>query len=379
MNQNLQPLFEGEIRVVDFFFDPKTRIIYFVKSIENKKIKFSTRIRTPDIAKAKRFANTKLREKLNQRKFRAQSLIKDELELWLKVKEAEGWAGDTMNNIRRAKLQINEYWGDKFPREITRDNLTAWYAWWGENHADIQMENAIKYPRNFCRYLAEKVVGEYPLLPAVPTIRDPGAREARARRQKKKEHLISAHDFRCIYKAAEPVSARITADDAGLMVLLMYTMATRVDETLRLRFGEEIFLDLEVPIYRWRVGQNKADLWGEHALHSSLIEPLQALRSRRGSEGTALLFPQERDNQKPLREQMVDWDAWRTRAFISWNWTPHTFRHTCLSNLFGDERNPQALICKLYRVSLPTAMEHYVKATQSGILKMRDAIEVNLG
>lgn len=390
MNQSLHALFDEStnppLRVMDLSFDAKTRVIYFLKSIENKKVKFTTHVDFPlapgeqpaAIAKAKRYANRELTRRLAKKKGRVQTLIKDELELWLKVKEAEGWSYDTMNNIRRAKRQIEEYWGGKFPREITRDNLTAWFTWWATNHSDIQMENAIKYLRNFCAYLAEKIVDELPLLPAVPRISDPGAREARARRQKKKERIISPAEFKTIYGAAKSPNSKVTTSDSQLLVLIMYTMATRVDETLKLRFDEEILLDLEVPSYRWRIGQNKADLWGEHALHRSLIEPLRSLRGRRTTEGTKLLFPQSRDNQKSLREQMIDWDGWRKAAALGWHWTPHTLRHTCLSRLFNDEANPQALILKLYRISLPTALEHYIKPTQTGILKMRDALEVNL-
>lgn len=370
MNQNLQPLFDGPLLIPDFFFDPKTDIIYFRKTIDSKDIKFSTKVKRPNVAKARRVANRELRGKLNRKKARVNSLIKDELELWLKVKESEGHKYDTMNNIRRAKKQIEEFWGEKFPHEINRDNLTEWYQWWTANHSDIMMENAVKYLRNFCRYLAEKIVGGYPLLPAVPTIKDPAQRENRAQRQKKKEKLISPSDFKKIYETGQ--------GDEPLITLFMYTMATRITETLSLRFGEEILLDQEIPTYRWSVGQNKAGLWGEHALHPSLIPWLVDLRKRRTSEGTNCLFPQKGDNKKPLREQMIEWDDWRFWANLSFHWTPHTFRHTCLSNLFSDPNNPQALICKLYRVSIQTAMEHYIKATQEGILKMRSAIKVNL-
>lgn len=383
MSQILDPLLDISVappsRVPDFYFDRKTKVIYFLKSIENRKVKFTTKIRASgdpasaaaEIARAKRFANTKLRDKLNSKKARVRTLIKDELELWLKVKEGEGHKYDTLNNIKRAKLQIEEYWGDRFPHEINRDNLTSWYAWWSENKADLQMENAVKYLRNFCRYLAEKTVDDLPLLPAVPTIKDPGFREARARRQKKKENIFTAADFRKIYATAPGMPEEV-------LVLFMYLMATRIDETLNLRFGEEILLDRDVPVYRWRIGQNKADLWGEQALHPELIDPLLYLLAARTAAGTNRLFPQQRDISKAMREQMIDWDSWRTRAAIGWHWTPHTFRHTCLSNLFGNPKLPQALICKQYRVSLQTAMEHYIKTTHEGMLLLRDALKVEL-
>jgi integrase len=374
MNQVLEPLLEAGQRVPDFFFDPKTQIIYFWKSIENKKVKFSTRVKLPDIAKAKRIANKELRVRLNKKKIHSRTLIKDELELWLKVKEAEGLKYDTLNNVRRGKRQIEGFWGEKFPNEINRDTVTLWYQWWADNHPKIMMENAIKYMRNFCQYLAEKTVDGYPLLPAVPTIKDPHFKVNRAQRQKKKERIITPAEFKKILETAPD-------DGAKVVVLFMYTMASRITETLTLQFAEQILLDQELPVYRWSIGQNKADLWGQHFLHPSLIEPLKRLKARRASEGTRLLFPQKLDNQKALKEQQIDWQAWRDRAELGWKWTPHTFRHTCLSNIFnlpGDKRPSDLLLCKLYRVSLQIAMEHYVKPTQEGTIRMRDALTVDL-
>jgi integrase len=151
----------------------------------------------------------------------------------------------------------------------------------------------------------------------------------------------------------------------------------RIAETLSLRFEKQIFLDQEFPEYRWQVDQNKAGLEGRHFLHPALIKPMIELRELRRAQGTDLLFTQSKDKTKPMNEQKIPFEEWRAAANIGWHWTPHTFRHTCLSNLFNDSKNPQALICKLYRVSLPTAMEHYIKPTQEGTLKMREAISVD--
>ena len=380
-NQVLIPLVNDGQRVVDLNLDSKTRVIYFLKSIQNRKIKFSTRVRLPQsvdakemsaaIKRAQRFANAELFRRLGKKKSRVTPLIRDELELWLKVKAAEGWSYDTMNNIKRAKLQIAEFWGDRFPHEITRDNLAEWYGAFKAAHPDIRMENAIKYMRNFCGYLAEKTQGDVPLLPAVPKIKDPEYNEIRAERQKKKENIFSDADLRKIIKSA-------ASEDDQLIVLIMYTMATRITETLTMKFGDQVLLDKKVPSYRWQVGQNKADLWGEHSLHSILLPRLIKLRDLRKEQKTKLLFPQLHNNQAALGGQQIDWDGWRKRADIGWHWTPHTFRHTCLSNLFNDEKNPQAIICKLYRVSLAVAMETYIKVTDSGREKMREAIRVDI-
>ncbi len=371
MSQKLQALYDKDARVPDFYFDVKTDVIYFIKSIAGKKVKFSTAVKVPNVERAKRAANQMLNLKLNQKKRVLTPLIKDELELWLKVKETEGISAATLIKVRSARDQISEYWGGKFPHEITRDNLTDWYNWWSKNHSDIEMENAIKYLRNFAKYLATKVVHGRPLLPAVPSIKDPRAKEIKAMRKKKKEKILSHADLVKIINTAE-------SETHQLVVLIMYTMATRIAETLTLRFGEEILIDQDPSIYRWTFGQNKADLSGEHDLHSALIERLRALKKRRDAQGTKLLFPQLHDKRAPLKAQQIDWAAWRERAGISFHWTPHTFRHTCLSNLFNNEKNPQALICKLYRTSLAVALDTYIKVTTSGKAQMKDAIEVSL-
>lgn len=369
MKQKLVPFtFNGE-RQSSFLIDPVTKILYFKKGHAGQKIKFSTKFRDTDFIKAKRFANQEFNRRIGKsQKIVPRTLIKDELKQWLAMKESEGWAYDTMNNIRRAKMQIEEFWGPYFPHQVTRDNLTNWYGWWAEKHSDIDMENAIKYLRNFCRYLAQKLVDDRPMLSVVPDIKDPNYKNIRRRRKLAKENIISPQDFKRIVATAENESHK-------LIVMIMYTMATRVTETLEMSFGSEVVFENQW-IYRWRDGQNKADLNGWHELHGILVKPLTRLA--RSNRDTKRLFPQKGDTSKALREQQIDWAAWRERAALPYHWTPHTFRHTCLSNLFNDAENSQALICLLYRVSLAVAMESYIKPTPAGRAKMAKAIKVEL-
>lgn len=370
-NQKLVPYKDSSGKAYPYFYvDTATGVIYFRKTYNGRRIKFSCK--TTNITVAIRFANKEFDSKTGKsKKGLARSLIKDELPLWLKVKDAEGLKPDSIKNVRNGIKQIEAFWGDKFPDEITRDNLSEWPAEFAKQYPGQQMENAIKQMRGFCRYLAEKSVNGVPLLPTVPKITDPNRKKIMAARKKKKERIFTSDEFKIIHSTAEePLEA--------LVVLFMYTMATRIDETLNLCFDDQILLDVEPPVYRWSVGQNKADLWGQHALHPILIGPLTELRKQRTAERTSRLFPQKKDNSKPMREQMIGWKGWRKRAALDWHWTSHTMRHTCLSNLFNDERNPQALICKLYRVSLAVAIETYIKPTKSGIEKMRTAIEVSL-
>lgn len=370
MAQKLIPFSWQDKLESNFYFDPQTLILYFKKGHAGQKIKFSTGFQACDFIKAKRFANLEFNRRIGKsRRLVPHTLIKDELEMWLMVKESEGLAYDTLNNIKRAKKQLEEFWGGQFPHQITRDNLTVWYDWWARKYPKIDMENAIKYMRNFCRYLAQKVIDGRPLLPAVPDIRDPNYKKIRRRRKKAKENIFTPSDFMQILSTA-------ASDRDRLLVMIMYTMATRITETLEMRLGKEIDLLIEHGwVYRWSDGQNKANLDGWHVLHpasAKLLEPYrQTIPGLR-------LFPQAGDPSKALKEQQIDWAAWRKRAGLPYHWTSHTCRHTCLSNLFNDPANPQALICKLYRVSLAVAMETYIHPTEVGREALSKSIKVDL-
>lgn len=354
-----------------YFVDQKTSKIYFERRMKGKKHKFSTGCVFPEILKAKRFANTELEKRLGKKKVFVKNLIKEELELFRTFKASEGHAYDTLNNINRAIDEIKEFWGDMLPNEITDDNMSLFISWWKKNKT-IQMDNVIKYLRNFCKYLARKSHNGMPLLPVIPAIKDPDRLLNKAKRKKKKQRIFTAEEFKQVYDTAA------TPEDA-LVILFMYTMATRITETLELSFDSEIILEHKPhPIYRWSIGQNKADLAGLHSLHPSLIEPLKTLRKKRIEEGTSRLFPQLHNNQAALKSQQIEWADWEKRAGLDWHWTSHTFRHTCLSNLFNNPNNPQLLICKLYRISLKEAEETYVKPTQEGIELMRTTLEVIL-
>lgn len=370
-SQKLKPFILNGEKQSNYYVD-QTGTLYFKKGHDGRKIKFSCKLKSKDFVKAKRFANQKFTKIIGTKDAVVRTLIKDELETWLRVKESEDLAKDTMNNIRRAKMQIAWFWGTQFPSDITRDNCAVWYDWWKQKHSDIDMENAIKYMRNFCRYLAQKIVNGRPLLPAVPDIRDPNYKKIRRRRKKAKENILTLKDFKKILSTA-------ASERDKLIVLIMYTMATRITETLEMRWNKEVKL---VPgeegsqwIYVWSDGQNKADLDGWHVFHPAIQDKL----GTSWVDGDAgRLFPQQGDMRKALKEQMIDWQAWRDRAGLAFHWTPHTFRHTCLSNLFNDPANPSALICKLYRVSLAVALESYVKPTEEGRERMAKAIKVEL-
>lgn len=367
-----KPFKDSNGEVWPYFFEhEKTGIIYFERKVSGKRITFSTRMKRDEAQKAKRFANKEFAERLAGKKISIRRLLGEEMDAWVEMKLSTEDLSESMNyTLRRGVRQLKPFWENLTPSDINQETLGHFYLWWKRNH-NIQMGTAIKTFQLFCAHLNQTAVRGQIVLPAIPKIKDPDAKKNKAKRALKRRRIVTPEELSQIVRTA-------ANEDEALVVLFMYTMATRIDETLGMEFDSHILLFEETPVYRWFFGSNKADLEGQHYLHPVLIERLEELSERRHREGTRLLFPQKFDNRKHLREQQIDWSAWRKRSDLGWHWTPHIFRHTCLSNLFNDPQNPQALICKQYRVSMKVALETYIKPTHQTLVKLRDSIEVNL-
>lgn len=374
MKQKLEAIFgkDGQ-RVAGLFVDPRSKIIYSLTSIKNKKHKFSTKVKLPNVAQAKRVANLRLSEIFGSNKKSITPLIKDEIPKYILLKESEGLDPKTLAVIRRVmRNRIEPFWGAMQTSEITRDKIPDWFASLHAKFPGEQHFNDVKYLRNFSKYLSETQHNGKALLPAVPRIVDPDHKRVIAVRKKKNERIFTKQEFRKIVKVASSTEC--------ILAYIMYTMATRIEETLNMKFGEQVIKKGRRWEYVWTAGQNKADHEGRHDFPNSMTVRLcERWEELNGQEKiTDRLFPQQYNPQAPLRAQQIDWDGWRKRANLGWHWTSKTFRHTCLSNLFNNEKLPQALILKLYRISLAVALDVYVKPTESGREKMRNAIEAYL-
>lgn len=367
MKQKLEPLFYKSERVDGYFFDPSTDIVYFLKSMNGRKVKFSTKTKKEFVARAKVVANQKLKELFGDKKIQIFPLIKDELPKWRAVKTAEGLDHGTLQKIKQAIPRIEGFWGSKFPKEIDADSFSEWLAWLSKEYPGQQKFNAIKYFKNFARYMNSKQHEGYALLPAVPRMSDPDHRQNMAARKKKTERILTKSEFRKILRAADPTEY--------LVAQIMCRMATRIEETLNMSFGEQILRNKNGSgwTYVWSIGQNKADLIGQHQFPDDLRIALDRRYQELRSTSSYRLFPQLFDPSKALRPQQIDWADWRKRAKLGWHWTSKTFRHTCLSQLFNNPRYSHAVICALYRVSLKVAIETYVKPTKASVQLLKNA------
>ena len=339
----------------EFFVDPKSRVIYFMKRMDGRLHQFST--------KAKEFANAKLKKEIRSGK-NIRTLISTEISAYIDVRDAAAIRGDidmkTMGVIRRSLGRAKEFWGDLRPEEITDEKWLEFVKWHEANYPKQTLFNVRKYFKSLCKYMRGKVVNGRPVLLADPRLFDPNATRERKARKKRKSRILTKDEINAILAASNQRDKTI--------ILLMYTMGFRIDEACGLRW-DNLDLSPTDPVYKFGEDDNKAGHEGLQSLSTEVYEILKAWP--RTSE---YVFPQKHDVSKRCRPQMIDWKAIKKTSEVTWSWTAHTFRHTCLTELFTNVALSQAAIMKCYRISLRTALEHYIHLDKAARTTLRDAI-----
>jgi integrase len=348
----------------DFYVDSLSGIYYFIKSIDGRMIKFSTK--SKNLTTAKRIASKELKRRLGSQKATHQPLLGHWMRKYLKEKIDDGKIGESAKkNATNAIKQSFNFWKDLRPEEVNKDRWAEFYKWYKETYG-FQFENAHKYFRNFLNWLSEEKHFGQPVLLRVPKIQNPESRETRKMRKEKKDHVFSDRDFKKIYDVA--------SERERALILLMFTMGFRVESDALSAKWKQFRFDLSPPIYVFNEFENKAGLEGRQAIHTLTLEHLIRWKEKTGH--SEWVFPQQNDPRKHLRSQMIGWDDLRARAKIGWHWTAHTFRHTCLTRL-AEKGHPMHLICKCFRISAQEFMHTYAHLTPEGLGQMQDAIEVS--
>lgn len=368
---------DGSIMPVsDFFMDLDSGIVQFVKRIEGKLFYRSTKIVVPMkslpttpaiVKKAKESANSLLNKKKSIQRVRR--LLEEEWDLYYAIREKEqvreGIDESTLGVVRRAGDRIKQFWEGRRPEEITKDTWLDFVDWHEENYQGQTLFNVRKYFRTFCQHLHEKIVNGHPLLPAVPTMKNPYARRERLNRKRKKARVLTKEEIQNILVVCDECEQ--------LVILLMWTMAFRIDSDALSARWDQFRLDDVLPVYVFGEEDNKADLDGKQAIHPEVLRRLKLWRQK--IDHSKWVFPQLRDPEKHIVSQMIDFIGMRQKSGVNWKWTPHTFRHTCFTDL-ADSGYPQHLICKCFRISPKQFMETYTHLSKEGLASMQNAIKV---
>lgn len=365
MAQKLSPFVDSfGTRHASYFVDTKSGVLYFRKRLDGKELKFSCE--TDNITLAKRFASRELKKRINQKNRRVIPALGPELDRFLELRSKEALAGDTFKNIKNAVKKLKPFWENKLPSEIRRDTWLEFCEWYKIEYSGEQVENCLKYFRNFCYYLAEPRKDRGPLISVVPKLSDPDAKAVRIKRKSKKSRVFTKAEIKTLLS--------VCGERDQLIILLMYLMALRVNEACGLR-KEYLDLDHAPPLYRFREGMNKAGLDGCDSIPRLLIPRLRHFIDL--SDGP-YVFPQKGNSDKPIKSQMVRWESIRSKAKLGWHWTPHTFRHSCLTALFNDPKVPDSYVIKTKRISLAEALNTYIHVTTDKLDAFRDAMEFEL-
>jgi integrase len=251
--------------------------------------------------------------------------------------------------------KLKPYWQDRRPEEIDVDSWAEFANYFEEKYPGETFFNTRKYMRAFCEWLFDRK-----FMAAVPKLKNPFAAQERRARKRKKSRVLTLDEIDAIYSAC--------GERERLLVLLMFTMAFRVNEACALKWEN---LDLDSGTYSFGEDDNKAGLEGAQSLSDSAWTALKAMKA-----SGPYVFPQQSDIRKPIRPQMIDWKAIKSASGVNWPWTPHTFRHTCLTFLFGNAAYSHAAIMKCYRISYKVALEHYIHIDEVARNTLRNAVTV---
>lgn len=336
--------------------------IYFRKMIDGEEISFSTGVK--NITKAKMIAGKRLKKDFGKAKVATKSTIGEELQIYLAARLKEDIGKSTKKNIKNAIRDLMPFWKHKMAFEITSDEWLE-YCEWHKFEYGTQVENAHKYFKAFCRWLHQPRKGRGSGIPFIPILKNPESKSVRINRKRKKERVFTPEEFTKIYRVCE--------GDRKLLVTLMYTMAFRVESDALSARWAQFKLDAEVPYFYFGEGDNKAGLEGRQAIHSLALRLL--IQQRNISGHSEFVFPLKNNPTQYTKRGAFSWGEVKEKSGVSWGWTPHTFRHSCLTNL-AERGFPQHLICKCFRISNQEFMETYAHLTPEGLLKMQNAIEV---
>lgn len=337
--------------------DARSHIIYHDKQYENRRLKFTCDTKSPVVAY--RTAPAIVRKKLNRPEDtpKVRPLITDEIKKF-KERKLEEVGPRTNTVIRQAMERVDEYWGQEFcevfDAEDFQDRWAAFREWHKGAYPGQTMFNVIKYARNFSKFLHEK--GLTRKLPRLP---NPDAKIEKLRLKKKKLKIYSREEFVRLCRAC---------DRRGRLLCRMgYRLAFRISDCVTLK-KSMVNLDPADPTIQFE-GDDKADTFVKVPLTPDVVRGLRWQMAQ--CPESEWVFPQERDPSKHIKTQQFDFKMARKRAGVA-HGTFHTLRHTRLTLDFGNAKIPQVMVMALRRVSLLTALAHYIHPTEADRKIMRE-------
>lgn len=263
---------------------------------------------------------------------------------FLKKSKSGGDRPNTQISKANSVKRLKPYFGEDFPNDVTSER---WLLYLGAEARNINLFNLTKHFRAICKNLHE--VG---VMVNKPKIFNPNRKKEEVARRRSKNRIFTQSDISRMDGCCD--------EDQRLCLWLGYTMAFRMDDCLRLTWDR---IDFGKRFIEFFGDDNKTEFVGKVPISDKVLE---LLSNRPQGDGLIL-------NGKT--SQQMKFKAVTTAANV-FSGTFHTLRHTRLTEDFGNPDLPQAMVCKIRRVSLAVALAHYIHPSDSDMEKFRNTGKV---
>lgn len=344
-----------------YYLDSRSRVIYFVRKVQDEIIKFSTGIKydgSPScIIKASRIVSVKEKEKKEVKKkgHFLNILMGEHLDLFLVQAEKSGDKKGTLQSKNNSVKHLKEFFEGHLPSEVTSDEWLAFIKSFQEKNPGFTMFNVTKHFRSVIKQLHENGV-----ITKKPKIYNPNRQKEEVKRRKKRHRP---------YEVVEILQMdAVCNDDQRLALWLGYNEAFRLDDCVKLNW-DRVHLSKSAPFVEFYGDENKTGFTGKVPLSDTSTE---LLMERRKSAKGEWVFPLVSDPNTPMLSQQIRFEDVVLNSKVKYG-SHHILRHTRLTEDFGNPSLPDTLVMKIRRVSLAVALEHYIHPSVEDFEKFRNS------
>lgn len=350
-----------------YYFDQKSKVIYFVRKVQDEIIKFSTGIIYDDspscLIKASRIVSVKEKEKRETKKSGdiLNILMGEHLDEFLVRSEKNGDKPGTITSKKNSVKHLKEFFEGHLPNEVTNDEWLEFLKTFQTANPGFNLFNLTKHFRSVCKYLHENGI-----ITKRPKIFNPNSQKEEVKRRKKRHRPYESDEILLM--------DAVCNEDQRLALWLGYNEAFRLDDCVKLDW-ERVHLSKTAPFIEFHGDENKTGFTGKIPLSDDSAE---LLRERRKQARGPWVFPLVGDPNSPMLSQQIRFEDVVRNSKVNYG-SHHILRHTRLSEDFANQDLPDTLVMKIRRVSLAVALEHYIHPSNEDFEKFRNSQRAKRG
>jgi integrase len=342
-----------------YYFDAKSKIIYYLRKTNNEIVKFSTGIKYENdnsLVKASRVvsAKEKVHTEKSKKKNTLNKVMSEHFEDFLLRSEQKGDSKGTLIAKRGSVKYLNDFFGICLPEEVTIEKWLEFTGYVQKINPGYVMFNLTKNMKAVLNHLhAEGVILKK------PKIFNPNQNKEDARRKKKRNRIYTPQEIVRLDKHC--------TDDQRLALWLGYDMGFRLDDCVKLTWDRCTLLGKK-PVIEFYGDENKTKFSGSIPISDNVLGLLQA---RKKESDSVWVFPLKGDKTKPMLPQAIRFEDVVRSSGVDYG-SHHLLRHTRLTEDFSNKDISDTLVMKVRRVSMRVALEHYIHPSDEDLELLRN-------